>query len=79
MPMRRTQIYLTDRQHGDLIRLAERHHTTMAAMLREAVESYLVKRDEDHDPLLDVIGIARGDVSDASDAHDRYVYTLDQD
>jgi hypothetical protein len=79
MPMHRTQIYLTVRQHGDLVRLAEQHHTTMAAMLREAVESYLARTDDDRDPLLDVVGIARGSVSDAGENHDRYVYGPDED
>jgi hypothetical protein len=78
MPMRRTQIYLTAEQHRELLRLAARHHTTMAGVLREAVATYLVCQDEDDDPLLDVIAIARGDVTDAAENHDRYLYTIDE-
>jgi len=74
MTMQRTQIYLTIRQHREIQRLAERQQTTMAGILREAVDAYIVRFDEDRDPLLDVIGIAGGDVTDAAENHDRYLY-----
>jgi hypothetical protein len=77
MTMQRTQIYLTLRQRRELQRLADQQHTTMAGVLREAVDAYIVRFDADRDPLLDVIGIAHGDATDAAEDHDRYLYEPD--
>lgn len=77
MTMQRTQIYLTRHQRRELQRLADQQHTTMAGVLREAVDAYIVRFDADRDPLLDVIGIGHGDASDAAEHHDRYLYEPD--
>lgn len=40
--MVRTQIYLSDDQHRELALLAKRHGTTASAVIREAIDGYLV-------------------------------------
>ncbi len=39
--MRRTQIYLDDRQHGDLAALAKQRGVTSSALIREAIDRYI--------------------------------------
>ena len=46
--MKRTMVYLPDELHKDIKRLAVERETTMAALLREALEAL---RDEDMDDL----------------------------
>lgn len=54
MPSTRTQIYLTAEQRRRLDDLGRRSGAPLARMIREAVDSYLVKDDDaDHQALLD--------------------------
>lgn len=44
--MRRTQIYLDDRQAAELHRRAELRQTTASRMIREAIDQYLADPDD---------------------------------
>jgi predicted DNA-binding protein len=87
MAMTRTQIYLTEEQRGKIQRLAELQHKTMAQMIREAVEEYVIKQMDTEDfggisvssadPLRDIIGLGASGITDGSIHHDRYIYDED--
>jgi predicted transcriptional regulator len=53
MPSTRTQIYLTDEQRRALDRRARRTGTSMARMIREAVDAYLIDDRPDVQAALD--------------------------
>lgn len=58
---RRTQIYLTDAQHRAATRLARRRETTLAAVVREALDRYLAGGERgrvswEDDPALGLVG-----------------------
>jgi predicted DNA-binding protein len=42
----RTQVYLTDEQRARLDEIAERRHTTMAEVVRRAIDAYLETDDD---------------------------------
>jgi len=87
MAMTRTQIYLTEEQRGKIQRLAEIQHKTMAQVIREAVEEYVIQwMGTEHlskasissaDPLRDIIGLGASGISDGSIHHDRDIYDED--
>jgi len=73
---KRTQIYLSSNQHGSVQRLARRRHTSMAGVIREAIDVYLSTtpaREPAGDPLADLAGIFEGP-GDLSIRHDDYLY-----
>lgn len=84
MAMTRTQIYLTEEQHEQIRHLAETKHKTMAQVIREAVEEYVIKQMDTEDfgetpvssadPLRDIIGLGASGITDGSIHHDRYIY-----
>jgi hypothetical protein len=73
MAMRRTQIYLTDTQHKELVHLAAGQERTMAGVLREAVEEYLARRS-DEGPLAAVTALGATGSPDSSEQHDAVLY-----
>jgi len=87
MAMTRTQIYLTEKQREKIQRLAELQHKTMAQVIREAVEEYVIQRMDIEnlrkasvnptDPLWDIIGLGASGITDGSIHHDRYIYDED--
>ncbi len=87
MAMTRTQIYLTEKQREKIQRLAELQHKTMAQVIREAVEEYVIQRMDIEnlrkasvnptDPLWDIIGLGDSGIADGSIHHDRYIYDED--
>jgi len=87
MAMTRTQIYLTEEQHGWILRLAKAQRKTMAEVIREAVEEYVIKQMDTEDlgetsvssadPLRDIIGLGASGITDGSIHHDRYIYDED--
>ena len=87
MAMTRTQIYLTEEQRGQIQRLAEVQHKTMAQVIREAVEEYVIQwmgteylskaSISSADPLRDIIGLGASGISDGSIHHDRDIYDED--
>lgn len=70
--MERTQISLTARQARELRRLARARGTSMAALIREAVDRTYGGADEEARwrRALDAIGGFRSDRSDVSERHD---------
>lgn len=87
MAMTRTQIYLTEEQRRQIQRLAEAQHKTMAQVIREAVEEYVIKQMDTEnlrkasvnptDPLWDIIGLGASGITDGSVHHDRDIYDED--
>jgi hypothetical protein len=53
MPHTRTQIYLTDEQRSLATERGRREGTSMAHVIREAVDAYLVEPDPQVDEALD--------------------------
>jgi hypothetical protein len=53
MPATRTQIYLTKEQRGRLDELSERRGTTLAGLIREAVDEYLDRVDPEEEATLE--------------------------
>lgn len=78
MAMTRTQIYLTREQHRRVQAVAGAQARTMADVIREAVEEYLVRRTSDADPLLDLVALGRSGIADGAVSHDRDVYDEDR-
>ena len=84
MAMTRTQIDLTEEQRRQIQRLAELEHKTMAQVIREAVEEYVIQRMDieslrkasanPNDPLWDIIGLGDSGITDGSIHHDRDIY-----
>ena len=46
--MKRTQIYLTEKEQDELQRLSDKKGTSKSALVREAVDQYLAKHSEKH-------------------------------
>jgi hypothetical protein len=70
--MERTQISLTSGQARELRRLARARGTSMAALIREAVDRTYGRADEEARwrRALDAVGGFRSDRSDVSERHD---------
>ncbi len=77
MAMTRTQIYLTEEQRGKIQRLAELEHKSMAQVIREAVEEYVIRQTSNEDPLWDIVGLGSSGITDGSIHHDRDIYDED--
>lgn len=72
--MRRTQISLTEQQHAALARRADREDTSMAALLREALDRMLAEDwDAVRDRALGTVGRFEDDRTDVARDHDRYL------
>jgi hypothetical protein len=79
--MERKQIYLATEQEERLRQMAEQEHTTVSALIRNAIDVYLLEhqtpavRPEDH-PIWSIIGIVSGpDIPrDGAEEHDKYIY-----
>lgn len=71
MAMTRTQVYLTEQQRRQIQRLAEAQRKTMAQVIREAIEEYMIRQTTDEDPLWDIIGLGSSGITDGSIHHDR--------
>jgi hypothetical protein len=50
MAMKRTQIYLSEEQRRKIKRLAELQHKSMAQVIREAVEDYMIRQASNENP-----------------------------
>lgn len=77
--MIRTQIYLSPEQHEQLKMRGEQAQKTMASIIREAVDAYLLQEETPSifpadDPLFDLIGMIDTEPEDASVNHDAYLY-----
>jgi len=77
MSMTRTQIYLTEEQRQEIQRIANIQHKTMAEVIREAVEAYVIHQASSRDPLWDIVGLGASGITDGSIHHDRDIYDED--
>lgn len=77
MSMTRTQVYLTEEQRRRIQRLADAQRKTMAQIIREAVEEYVIRQADSADPLQDIIGLGASGITDGSIHHDRDIYDAD--
>jgi hypothetical protein len=72
------QVQLERRQHRRLKHLAERRGRSMAALIRESVEAYLVSVPVEDDPAFEIIGVLGDDQrprphGDVARHHDDYL------
>jgi plasmid stability protein len=75
--MRRTQIYLDEQMVGQLRQRAAAEGRSAAAVIREALNSYLGRSPinaELEDPIRAMAGRLHGLPADAASEHDRYLY-----
>ena len=72
----RTQIYLTEEQHQILSDLSYRKKTSLAEMIREAVDEYLNKTStkKELNPLNNIIALGESGSSNGSVKHDEEIY-----
>ena len=77
MAMTRTQIYLTEEQRRKIQRLAQVQHKTMAQVIREAVEEYILQRSSAESAWWDIINPGSSGITDGSVHHDRDIYDED--
>jgi predicted transcriptional regulator len=75
--MIRTQIQLTDKQAARLKDLAHSSNESMAAIIRKALDQFLLKQEPDRRALyrqaLATVGKYKAGVPDVSIDHDRYL------
>jgi predicted transcriptional regulator len=76
--MERTQISLTTEQAQRLRRIARKRRSSVAALIREAVEQYVPDedtptRDELWDRAMSAVGAFRSDGANVSEDHDRFL------
>lgn len=74
MSMARTQIYLTEAQRRRVQEIAASHQSTMAEVIREAIEFYLAQQDTKDAPLIALAGLGESGDSQSSEEHDRVIY-----
>ena len=76
--LKRTQMYFPEEMLQQVRQIADSEHTTIAAVVRNAVGEFLKKKKEidwDNDPLLSIVEQAEGSGrSDVSVNHDAYLY-----
>jgi predicted kinase len=77
MAMTRTQVYLTEEQRKHIQRLAEAQHKTMAQVIREVLEEYIVQRSTDESAWWDIVNLGSSGITDGSIHHDRDIYDED--
>ncbi len=72
----RTQIYLTEEQHQMLNELSNRRKTSIAEMVRQAINEYLSKisPQEEVNPLNKIIALGESGNSLGSLRHDEEIY-----
>ena len=81
--MVRTQIYLEKEQYQHLKQLSKSSEKTMAALIREAIDCYLIQEQSPQmlsaqDPIFDLIGMFESDSSDGSRHRDTYLYDAER-
>ena len=85
--MVRTQIYLPRDIYEQLKRRADTEGVAMATQIREALAQYVTDSHAEKkghiltadDPIWDIIGMGKSDVTDGSVNHDKYIYARDWD
>lgn len=85
--MVRTQVYLPRDIYEQLKHRADDEGITMAHQIREALTQYVVEHEAEDDapifskddPIWDMIGMCKSDITDGSVNHDKYIYVRDWD
>lgn len=85
--MVRTQVYLPRDIYDRLKERAEAEGVTMATQIREALSEYVVETPKEtkspiltaDDPIWNIIGMGKSDITDGSVNHDKYIYIRDWD
>lgn len=72
MGFSKKMVYLTLDQKQLLKRVAEEEKLSETEIVRRAIEAYC--RSRTRDPLLEMIGMAKGGPRDGAVKHDRYLY-----
>lgn len=77
--LKRTQMYFPEDMFSELRQRAEREHSSISDIVRNAVREFLVKEKEKNwqdDPLWNMLGAAssNSDSGDLSTRHDDYLY-----
>lgn len=72
--MKRTQIYLEEEQRRVLQEMAQEQQTTMAHVIREAIEVYMTRTVVTEDALLGIIALGSSGDTLGSVEHDRAIY-----
>ena len=67
------QVYLEERQLGTLRWLAEKRGVSVAELVRQSVDCYLLQLPSEDDPLWGIIGIGLGGPPDLAERHDDYL------
>lgn len=67
------QIYLEEKQHQALRRLASDENVSLSALVRRGVDLLLQQVPIEKDPAWEIIGLGRSNVSDAAKQHDDYL------
>ncbi len=75
MAMIRTQIYLTEEQRRKIKQLAKLQYKSMAQVVREAVEEYMIRQT--NDLLRDTVELDSSGITDGSIHHDRDIHDED--
>jgi len=75
MPLKATQIYLSEAEHAALRREAERTGTSITAVVRDLVERHLIATGEPPTDLTSLIGaISTPQATDVATDRDRLLY-----
>jgi hypothetical protein len=82
--MVRTQVYLPQATYRALVERAEKQGLTMAVQIRDALDAYLQRAQEEEegvilqpdDPIFKMIGIYDSGVDDLAVNHDYYLYGM---
>lgn len=75
--LKRTQMYFPEDMFSELRQRAEREHSSISDIVRNAVREFLVKEKEKNwqdDPLWKMLGAANSNSGDLSTRHDDYLY-----
>ena len=78
---KRTQIYFPMEVYRKIERKARDESRSVASIIREAVERYLMEyepEDWDNDPFFEIVGLGESDRGDLAENHDKYLYTTDE-
>lgn len=75
----RTQIYLDEKQKRTLEEEAKRKHTSLASLVRKAIDRHLLESiPNKKEPLEKIIAVGKSGLKDVSEKHDDYLYGKDK-
>lgn len=76
---KRTQVYFPNKLYMQLEKEAKKRKRSVAALLREAAQSFLSADEKeinwDNDTLLKLVGVAKSREGDWAERHDEYLYS----